>query len=335
MFSDFVIFVFCKPDFLGSPASFLTLKVKTIIPHKIVTLGSKLENMIKSMTGFGKSEFELANKKVTLEIKALNSKQLDINTRVPALYREKDIEIRKLISEYLVRGKVELALYIENLGEESNAVINAPIVKAYYTQLSQVQKELGIPVSENIMQSILRLPDSVKINYEELDESEWLIIRKNLVDTLNHVINFRIQEGNALLEDVKQNIQNILDLLSEVEPHEGQRIENIKSKITDSLNELQLNGNFDKNRFEQELIYYLEKLDINEEKVRLVNHCNYFNETLTQKDAAGKKLGFIAQEIGREINTLGSKANESNIQKIVVQMKDNLERIKEQILNVL
>jgi uncharacterized protein (TIGR00255 family) len=179
------------------------------------------------------------------------------------------------------------------------------------------------------------LPETVKMVYDELDETEWLMVRENLVKTLDELNRFRDQEGLALKTDIDYNIQNILDLLTQVEPHETKRMENVKVKIMDSLNELQLNGNIDKNRFEQELIYYMEKLDINEEKVRLTNHCSYFTETMDENEPSGRKLGFIAQEIGREINTLGSKANESNLQRIVVQMKDNLEKIKEQVLNVL
>lgn len=291
--------------------------------------------MIRSMTGFGKTEFELGNKKYTLEIKSLNSKQLDINTRIPALYRQKDIEIRKLLSEMLTRGKVDFALYLDNLGAESTTKINSAIIKDYYSQLSEVHAELGLAVDPSIMQSILRLPDTVKMTYEELDEAEWLIVRENLIKTLDELNLFRDQEGNALKTDIESNISNILDLLNQVEPYESQRIENIRTKMMDSLNEQQINGNVDKNRFEQELIYYFEKLDINEEKVRLANHCSYFTETMAENEPSGRKLGFIAQEIGREINTLGSKANESNLQRIVVQMKDNLEKIKEQVLNVL
>jgi len=291
--------------------------------------------MIRSMTGFGKTEFEVGKKKITLEIKSLNSKQLDINTRVPSMYREKDLEIRRLISEMLIRGKVDFALYLDNLGTESSAKINKAIVSDYFRQLSEVHQELGLPVTESIMQSIMRLPDTVKTTYEELDETEWLVVRENLVKTLEHLNGFRDQEGQALRIDIEGNIQNILDLLAQVDPHENQRLDNVKTRILDSLESLQLNGNVDKNRFEQELIYYIEKLDINEEKVRLANHCSYFVETMNENEPSGRKLGFIAQEIGREINTLGSKANESNLQRIVVQMKDNLEKIKEQVLNVL
>ena len=291
--------------------------------------------MIRSMTGFGKTEFEVGTKKITLEIKSLNSKQLDINTRVPSMYREKDLEIRRLISEMLTRGKVDFAIYLDNLGTESTSRINAAIIKDYFKQLKAIHKELGLEVDQSIMQSIMRLPETVKMVYDELDETEWLMVRENLIKTLDELNRFRDQEGLALKADIDSNIANILDLLKQVEPHETQRMENVKTKIMDSLNELQLNGNIDKNRFEQELIYYMEKLDINEEKVRLTNHCSYFTETMNEDEPSGRKLGFIAQEIGREINTLGSKANESNLQRIVVQMKDNLEKIKEQVLNVL
>ena len=287
------------------------------------------------MTGFGKTEFEVGNKKITLEIKSLNSKQLDINTRIPAMYREKDIEIRRLISEMLTRGKVDFALYLDNLGTESTSRINVAIVKDYYSQLKAVHQELGLEINGAIMESIMRLPETVKMVYDELDESEWVVVRENLVKSLEDLNRFRDQEGLALKTDIVANVANILDLLKQVEPFESQRMENVKAKIKDSLDALQLNGSVDKNRFEQELIYYMEKLDINEEKVRLTNHCSYFNETMNETEPSGRKLGFIAQEIGREINTIGSKANESSLQRIVVQMKDSLEKIKEQVLNVL
>jgi len=291
--------------------------------------------MIRSMTGFGKTEFEVGTKKITLEIKSLNSKQLDINTRIPSVYREKDLEIRRLISDMLTRGKVDFALYLDNLGTESTSRINAAIIKDYYKQLEVIHNELGLDIDQTIMQSIMRLPETVKMVYDELDETEWLTVRENLIKTLEELNRFRDQEGLALKADIDTNIANILDLLGQVEPFENQRMVNVKTKIMDSLNDLQLNGNVDKNRFEQELIYYMEKIDINEEKVRLANHCSYFTETMNEDEPSGRKLGFIAQEIGREINTLGSKANESNLQRIVVQMKDNLEKIKEQVLNVL
>ena len=251
------------------------------------------------------------------------------------MYREKDLEIRRLISETLTRGKVDFAIYLDNLGTESTSRINAAIIKDYFAQLKSVHEELGLAINESIMQSIMRLPETVKMVYDELDETEWLVVRENLVKTLENLNTFRDQEGLALKADIDANIANILDLLNQVEPFETQRMENVKIKIKESLDALQLNGSLDKNRFEQELIYYMEKLDINEEKVRLANHCSYFTETMNEGEPSGRKLGFIAQEIGREINTLGSKANESNLQRIVVQMKDNLEKIKEQVLNVL
>jgi len=251
------------------------------------------------------------------------------------MYREKDLEIRRLISEMLTRGKVDFAIYLDNLGTESTSRVNAAIIKDYYRQLADVHQELGLEINETIMQSIMRLPETVKMVYDELDETEWLTVRENLIKTLENLNNFRDQEGLALKADIEANIANILDLLKQVEPFENQRMENVKTKIKESLDALQLNGSLDKNRFEQELIYYMEKLDINEEKVRLANHCSYFTETMNEDEPSGRKLGFIAQEIGREINTLGSKANESNLQRIVVQMKDNLEKIKEQVLNVL
>lgn len=291
--------------------------------------------MIKSMTGYGKAEFETGNKKITIELKSLNSKQLDINSRLPILYREKDLVIRKEISEQLIRGKIDFSLYLENLGTESNSTINENIVTSYFNQLSEIQKKLGLPVTEQIMQNVMRLPDTVKTVFEELDEEEWNNILTNIRKVIKRLNEFRIQEGEALDADIRGNIAEIQRLQASIAPHEEQRILNIKAKIQDALNEIELNSNIDKNRYEQELIYYLEKLDINEEKVRLANHCAYFLENLDTNKDVGKKLGFIAQEIGREINTIGSKANESNIQRIVVQMKDALERIKEQLLNVL
>jgi uncharacterized protein (TIGR00255 family) len=287
------------------------------------------------MTGFGKAELEINNKKITIEIRSLNSKQLDINTRIPSLYKEKDIEIRKEISEALQRGKVEFNIFIESLGETSNAVINKPIIKSYYEQLNEIGQEIGLNINDGIMQVITRLPDAVKIQFEELDENEWLVIRESVRKALADLVTFRKQEGISLYNDIKANIENIQRLQAEVEPHEEERVARVKERLRDGLKELEMNGNVDNNRFEQELIFYIEKLDINEEKVRLTNHCNYFLETMEQEGSQGKKMGFIAQEIGREINTMGSKANHSELQKIVVQMKDSLERIKEQVLNTL
>lgn len=291
--------------------------------------------MIKSMTGFGKAEFEINNKKFTIEIKSLNSKQIDINTRTPALYREKDILIRRLISDKLERGKVDFNIYVENLGDESSSKINESILKGYFLNLSKISADLNLPVDQSTLQAAMRLPDVVKTEYETLNEEEWETIESNIQKALNDIDIFRVQEGNALESDIVANIGNISALLKEIEPFETQRIENLRNRLNENLENLKSNNNVDQNRFEQELIFYLEKLDINEEKVRLSNHCSYFLETLEEPASTGKKLGFISQEIGREINTIGSKANDTNIQKIVVQMKDYLERIKEQLLNVL
>jgi len=224
---------------------------------------------------------------------------------------------------------------MENLGEESNASINEPVLVHYFRQLKKISENLGLPVNESTLLNVMRLPETVKTAPEELDEQEWLEIIKNIRKTLNDIDTFRIQEGNALARDMRENSIAIGNLLDAIKPFEEKRIENIKNRIRESLTSLKLNGNIDENRFEQELLFYTEKLDINEEKVRLVNHLSYFNEVLDSPESEGKKLGFISQEIGREINTIGSKANNSDIQRIVVQMKDHLERIKEQVLNVL
>lgn len=291
--------------------------------------------MIKSMTGFGKAEFEVNNKKFTIEIKSLNSKQLDINTRTPALYREKDIEIRKVISEKLERGKIDFNIYVETLGDSTSSKINEPILKSYFEHLKKISSELKLPTDQSTLQAVLRLPDVVKTDYETLDEKEWETILIHILIALEAIDKFRVQEGTALQTDISGNITSIRNLLEQIRPFEAQRLESLKSRLKDTLDSLKQNGNVDENRFEQELIFYLEKLDINEEKVRLANHCDYFFETLEEPISNGKKLGFISQEIGREINTIGSKANDKNIQRIVVQMKDHLERVKEQLLNIL
>jgi uncharacterized protein (TIGR00255 family) len=291
--------------------------------------------MIKSMTGFGKAGFEVNNKKITLELKALNSKQIDINARIPSVYREKEIEIRKELAEKLVRGKVDITIYVENLGEDSNSKINEPILKGYFQSLRKINDELGLLTDQTTMQAILRLPDVVKTEYETLDEKEWQVILLHLRKALDDIDDFRTREGKALKTDIIANTENIRELLQQITPYEEQRMETVKNRLTENLSKLNLNGTVDENRFEQELVYYIDKMDMNEEKVRLENHCNYFLETMAHSDSSGKKLAFISQEMGREINTLGSKAYEPNIQRIVVQMKDHLERIKEQLLNVL
>jgi uncharacterized protein (TIGR00255 family) len=287
------------------------------------------------MTGFGKAEFEVNNKKITLELKALNSKQIDINARIPSVYREKEIEIRKELAEKLVRGKVDITIYVENHGEDSNSKINEPILKSYFESLKKINDELGLSTDQTIMQAILRLPDVVKTEYETLDEEEWQDILLHLRKALEDIDDFRIREGKALETDIIANTENIRELLQQITPFEEQRMETVKKRLTENLEKLNLNGTVDENRYEQELVYYIDKMDMNEEKVRLENHCNYFIETIVLPESNGKKLAFISQEMGREINTLGSKAYENNIQRIVVQMKDHLERIKEQLLNVL
>ena len=291
--------------------------------------------MIRSMTGYGKAECELALKKITMEVKSLNSKQLDLNTRIPGVYREKEIGIRREISDKLIRGKVDFSLYSESLGVESNSVINSPMVKSYFAQLSELSNELGLPVSETTLQIIMQLPEVVKTSRDEPDENEWKIIVDAIREALTALDNFRLQEGLSLYNDIIINLNTITTLLDQIAPYELERTVKVKERILEGLKELSSPEGVDHNRLEQEMIFYLEKLDINEEKVRLGNHCSYFIETLELDEPVGKKLGFIAQEIGREINTLGSKANHTEMQKLVIGMKDALERIKEQLLNAL
>lgn len=287
------------------------------------------------MTGYGKAECELSRKKITIEIKSLNSKQLDVNTRFPGVYREKDLEIRKEISDKLIRGKIDFSLYAESMGVESNAAINSAIVKSYYRQLSEISGELGLTMNESALQIIMGLPEVVKTEREELDEDEWKMILAAIQEALLTLDNFRIREGISLQTDIILNTNVITSLLAQVVQYEQERSDRVKGRIMDGLKELSGTDSIDNNRLEQEMIFYLEKLDLNEEKVRLGNHCVYFLETLELDEPVGKKLGFIAQEIGREINTLGSKANHMEIQKLVIQMKDALEKIKEQLLNAL
>lgn len=292
--------------------------------------------MIQSMTGFGKAVKDIDNKKLTVEIRALNSKQADINTKVPALYREKEMELRNLLAKRLGRGKIELNFWIEEQESSATIVFNKPVIQDYYKQLRETTQILDYDAeNENILEIIMRMPDVLKTETKELDENEWAQILNTVEDALAEIEKFRNQEGKVLQEDFLKRIAKIEDLLQQVEPFEKERIEKVKSRISQHINEHLNDLEIDQNRFEQELIYYLEKFDITEEKVRLKNHCRYFVETLNQEQTQGKKLGFITQEIGREINTLGSKANHSEIQKIVVQMKDELEKIKEQVLNVL
>lgn len=289
--------------------------------------------MIQSMTGFGRAVTELPNKKITIEIKSLNSKQLDLNMRIPQLYREKEIFLRNEILRKLERGKVEFSIYIEQIAKESSAVINGNVLNSYYKQLKEISQAAGIPEPENWYEVLMRLPDTLKTEVQELDEKEWEAIYQTFCQAVDNLVDFRKQEGSKLSILFTQKINNIADLLAQITPFEQERIEKVKLRISDALSKLQVE--YDTNRFEQEMIFYIEKLDINEEKHRLSNHLNYFLETMSEGTGQGKKLGFIAQEIGREINTLGSKSNHAEMQKIVVRMKDELEQIKEQVLNAM
>ena len=286
------------------------------------------------MTGFGKVTAELPSKKVTVEIKALNSKQLDLSTRIPSIYKDKEMELRSLLLQSLERGKVEFNIFIEYIGKDTPTQINLAAVENYYNQIKEIAEKLNISVPNDWFQTLLRMPDAIKSETVEPDESEWGVVLETVKDAIKHLCDFRIQEGAMLQKLFEQKIANIATLLKEVEKYEGERIEKIKARIMDNLQKI-AEKDYDKNRFEQEMIYYIEKLDITEEKVRLQNHCNYFREVARSEEGVGRKLGFIAQELGREINTLGSKANEATIQKKVVEMKDELEKIKEQVLNIL
>jgi uncharacterized protein (TIGR00255 family) len=291
--------------------------------------------MIKSMTGYGKAIVETPQKKITIEIKSLNSKQLDINIKVPWLYKEKELDIKNMVSQKLDRGKVDLTIFFDVLDDEFIPVINKSIVKNYYNQLNEIAGELRIDFNEHILSTIMRLPETLKTEKPELSSDEWQLIKDQLTEALNMADLYRIEEGNALEKDLKISLARILSSLESIESFEEGRISKVREKLTSILEENVKSENIDKNRFEQELIFYLEKFDINEEKVRLKKHCEYFLETLNSPAPNGKVLGFIIQEIGREINTIGSKANDASIQKLVVMMKDDLEKIKEQTLNVL
>lgn len=291
--------------------------------------------MIRSMTGYGKAIAETPQKKITIEIKSLNSKQLDLNAKVPWLYKEKEPEIRNLVSQMLDRGKIDISVYFDILEDEGVPVINKSIVKNYYKQLKEIAGELEINIDDQILPIIMRLPDSLKTEKTELPEDEWAIVKKQIIGSINVLDLYRIEEGKSIETDLKKRISGILDSLSAVETFEPGRIGKVREKLITILKDNNGTENLDKNRFEQELIFYLEKFDINEEKVRLKKNCEYFLETIETPSPNGKILSFIAQEIGREINTMGSKANDASIQKLVVMMKDELEKIKEQANNIL
>lgn len=292
--------------------------------------------MIQSMTGYGKATAELSDKKINVEIKSLNSKAMDLFTRIAPAYREKEIEIRNEISKVLERGKADFSLWVEKKeGAELTVPINQVLVEGYYKQIQAISKNLGIPVPSDWFLTLLRLPDVMtKTDVQELSDEEWETVHAAVNEAINHLVDFRKQEGAALEKKFREKIANISQLLEAITPFEKERVEKVKERITDAL-EKTLSVDYDKNRLEQELIFYIEKLDINEEKQRLNNHLKYFINTMESGNGQGKKLGFIAQEMGREINTLGSKSNHAEMQKLVVQMKDELEQIKEQVLNIL
>ncbi len=286
------------------------------------------------MTGFGKEVIKLPDKHITIEVKSLNSKQLDIHLRIPVYYKEKEPEIRHLISSILERGKIEITLNIENTGVTSNHYLNIPLIEKYFSDLSGLSKELGED-QEQLLPIIIKLPDVIKTETDQIDEDEWNHIISAIKQALEFLDQFRKDEGKQLELDIRERIINIQRFHKEIYNFEDIRINTIKERIRDKLSEIKENIKVDENRFEQELIYYMEKLDITEENVRLEKHCDYFIETLDTAGSVGRKLSFITQEIGREINTIGSKANNAEIQKRVILMKDELEKIKEQLFNIL
>jgi uncharacterized protein (TIGR00255 family) len=288
------------------------------------------------MTGFGKATAEVNNKKISVEIKSLNSKQADMFVRMPSFYKEKELPVRSLINKELERGKIEFSLYVELLAEQSSVNLNKDLFKKYYTELKDVLTDLNeATTNENLVSIVAKMPDVYKSEKSELDETEWVEIEKTIKEAIIALDNFRRDEGKSLLEELTLRINNIVSLLAEVEQYDEERITTVKERISNHLKEAVGEQNINNDRFEQELIFYIEKFDVTEEKTRLTTHCNYFLDTLNSDISEGKKLGFISQEIGREVNTLGSKANHADIQKIVVKMKDELEKIKEQALNIL
>ena len=288
--------------------------------------------MIQSMTGYGKAVLQLSTKKVTIEIKSLNSKNLDLNVRIPSYYKEKELNVRKKLAKKLVRGKVDFSIFVEMTADETSTTINNGVVKQYMQQLRNVVQS-GTSEDLELLKMAISMPDALKTEREELDEEEWNLIDEKIDEAFTKIVQYRIDEANSLEIDFKERIANIKKYLEEVNALDNDRIENVKARLKKAIDDLKVET--DENRFEQELIYYLEKLDINEEKVRLANHLDYFLQTLASEESNGKKLGFIIQEMGREINTTGSKANFAPMQKAVIQMKNELEQIKEQILNVL
>jgi len=285
------------------------------------------------MTGFGRATLVLPKKKITVEAKSLNSKQIDINTRIPSFYKEKELDVRSYLSSTLRRGKIELAIFVENTGTDSQHKINQELVTSYMTSLQEVGA--GNVQTGELLSMAMRLPDAMKVEHQDFDKDEWLAVMNVVKEAVAALVDFRKTEGLSLEKDIKAQIATIERLHNEVPKYEQERINTIKSRISAKLTDVLQSVDFDRDRLEQEMIYFIEKLDVSEEKVRLKNHCSYFIETMNSEESNGKKLGFISQELGREINTMGSKANHTEIQKLVVQMKDALEKIKEQTLNVL
>lgn len=290
--------------------------------------------MILSMTGFGKAVVEMNDKKITAEIKSLNSKQLDLTIRIPQQYRECELPLRSLVAAELERGKVDLAITVESNAGTSQSIINKSLAFEYKRQIEDVAQEIGVPEPEDWYSVLLRMPDIMKTEMPYMDDAEKEALNDAVSNAIKELVAFRTQEGNRLEQFFKEKIENIQQLLNEVPKYEQERIEKIRGRIVDALEKLK-NEDYDKNRLEQEMIFYIEKLDITEEKLRLQNHLDYFLSTMETGHGQGKKLGFISQEMGREINTLGSKANHAELQRIVVRMKDQLEQIKEQVLNVM
>ena len=292
-------------------------------------------DMIQSMTGYGKATATFGEKKIHVELKSLNSKALDLSVRMAPLYREKEMEIRNLISKVLERGKVDFSLWIEKETAETATPINAALMNNYYEQIKNITATTDIPMPADLFATLIRMPDVLtKVDIQELSDEEWTVVRQAIDEAITQITNFRIQEGAALEKKFHEKLDNIEALMKDIEPYEMERVTKIRERITAAL-EKTISVDYDKNRLEQELIYYIEKLDINEEKQRLTNHLAYFRETMATGHGQGKKLGFIAQEMGREINTTGSKSNHAEMQNIVVRMKDELEQIKEQVLNVM
>ena len=286
--------------------------------------------MIQSMTGFGKATLQMPTKKITVEVKSLNSKGLDLSVRMPSTYREMELGLRNQIALKLERGKVDFSIFIESTAEQTSTKVNVPIVKAYIEQLRAVYANAD---ETELMKMAVRMPDTMKTEREEIDENDWVQIQTVIEEALQNILNFRKDEGASLEKEFQLRIGNIRQYMNEALALDPERVQAIKDRLQTAISELKVN--VDENRFEQELIYYLEKLDITEEKVRLTNHLDYFLETINGTEANGRKLGFITQEMGREINTMGSKSNHAQMQKLVVMMKDELEKIKEQVLNVL